>query len=235
MKVVVFRHMKSNGLGSIDHVLQKSGIPYHYIDTYHEDLEGFDPYGADLLIVMGGALSVYQDNFYPFLNDEIRILEKRIARDLPTLGICLGAQLIAKTLGQDVYKGAKGYEMGWHPIHVTEAGMKTPLRHLDAQHTHLAHWHGDTFDLPDGATLLASSALYENQAFSYGEKTLALQCHAEATPCLLKSWLVSHASDVAAGHIDVHKVRDDTEKYGSTLINQTEKFLTEWLEQVSEN
>lgn len=235
MNVVTFRHTISNGLGTLGTALEKAGAAFHYIDSFHEDISHFDACEPDLLIIMGGECGAYQGELYPFLDDEVRIIERRLARDLPVLGVCLGAQLMAKALGAPVYIGPQGQERGWFPLSVTEEGMKTPVRHLDQQHTHMLGWHGDTFDLPDGAALLASSAQYKNQIFSYGRNALALQCHAEATPYILNSWFVGAVNDVASGAIDLEEMRADTKKHGQTLALQTEKFMLEWIDQIQKS
>ena len=233
MKTVVFRHTNhSDRLGSLAWVLEKKGLPYHYIDCFDEGPGSFDPLDPGLLIVTGGAPGVYQTDLYPFLKEEMAILEKRLARDLPTFGICLGSQLMAAALGANVRPGSKGVERGWHPLRVNDKGMKTPLRHLDAAHTMMLQWHVDTFELPKGAVRLASSDMYENQAFSYGKNALAVQFHPEGTPKMIKGNLASEAYAAARGTIDIEAMRRDTEKYGETMIAQTEKFFSEWLDQI---
>lgn len=231
MKATIFRHAAYSSLGSLSAVLEKAGMEYRYIDLYREESPDFDPYDPDLLIVLGGSMGVYDVDEFLFLKYEIDILEKRLAEDLPTLGICLGAQLIAKALGSDVFLGEQGREQGWHPLRVLEEGQKTAIRHFDSRHTNMLHWHGDTFDLPEGTTLLASSDQYENQIFCYGENTMAFQCHAEGTADMLQKWLNKFPDK------DKHlkKIIQETEQYGENLITRTEKFFLEWVEQLKEN
>jgi len=234
MNIVAFRHTNCDGLGSIAQILKKAGECHAYVDTYLDELGGFDPLAPDLLIVLGGAPGVYQSDLYPFLKQERKILEKRLAADLPTLGICLGAQLMAAALGAKVYKGPQGSEKGWHELTVNEAGMKTPARHFDKSQTSMMQWHGDTFDLPQGATLLASSAKYQNQIFSWGKNAFGMQCHIEVCTPLLKSWMVQSAGEVADGEIDLEAIRKGNEAHAETLTRQTEKFLLEFLAQIKE-
>lgn len=118
---------------------------------------------ADLAVVLGGAIGVYDQVLYPFLKDEKDLIRKRLESQKPLLGICLGAQLIASVLKSRVYPG-KGKEIGWGGVELTEAGRKSPLRFLDGYRPVL-HWHGDTFDLPEGAELLASTPVSPHQAF----------------------------------------------------------------------
>lgn len=232
MKVVVFRHTVSHGVGTFAHALEKSGCRYHYVDTYHEDISGYHALDPDLLIVMGGAPGVYQADLYPFLKEEMKIIEQRLKENMPTLGVCLGAQMMASVLGAKVYPGSRGSEKGWFPIKITPEGMKTPVRHLDQSLTSMVHWHGDTFDLPKEAVLLASSDKYQNQAYSWGDCALGLQFHSEATPHILKSWFVSSVVDAVSGVIDLPTLREETDRRIGTLMTQTEKFMIEWLEQI---
>ncbi len=230
MKVTAFRHLFSEGLGSLGQIIEKAGGSYQYIDTYREDFENFDPLLPDLLIVLGGTPGVYQADDYPFLKTEMKLMEQRLKKDLPTLGICLGSQMMAQILGGKVYKGPKGSEIGWFEVKVNDAGSKTPVRHFDSSQTHLLQWHGDTFDLPKDATLLASSEKYQNQAFSYGKNALGLQFHSEVTPAMLKGWSVGGADLVACGKLDIHRLRRDTDEHGPRMMAQTEKFMLEWME-----
>jgi GMP synthase (glutamine-hydrolysing) len=231
MKVAAFRHLFSEGLGSLVQVIEKAGGSHQYVDSYREDIEGFDVFAPDLLIILGGAPGVYQADDYPFLHTEMKLIEKRLAKDLPTLGICLGAQMMAKVLGGNVYRGANGPEIGWFPLTLTKDGKHSPLRCFDGRETHLLQWHGDTYDLPKGATLLASSEKYQNQAYRFGKNALGLQFHCEVTPAMLKGWSVSGAPLVLDGKLDLKKLRMDTETHGPCLIEKAEEFLLQWLKE----
>ena len=149
--------------------------------------------------------------------------------DRPTLGVCLGAQLMAAAVGGKVYPGQQGLERGWFPLSLTPLGEKSPVRHLAGDKTSMLHWHGDTFDLPAGTHLLASSEKYRHQAFSFGANCIGLQCHLEMAPQQLELWLINAAGAVAKGELDIHDVREKTARYNDTLIQQTELFMREWL------
>ncbi len=232
MKAVIFRH-NEKGIGGFAATLKKANVEYDIINAHFDEIPtDFDPLKPDLLIVMGGAPGVYQADTYPFLIQELKILEKRLASDLPTLGVCLGCQLMAGALGGKNYHGKdrdKPGELGWCTIKVTEAGMKTPVRHLDESVTRIVQSHVDTFDLPAGATRLASSDIYENQAFAWGRNALGVQCHPEADVMACKAWYVSNAGSVYSGKVDLTQWRADTDKYMPAMEKQSEKFLTEWL------
>ena len=224
-------HANHDTTGTIGMTLRAQGWGFRAVNACHEDLSAFDPLSSDLLIVMGGEPGVYQRDIFPFLKDELNILESRLAKDLPTIGICLGAQLMAGALGANVYKGKQGQEAGWKPVTVNAAGMQTPLALLDAANTEIFQWHGDTFDMPQGATLLASSAQYQHQVFSFGKNAIALQCHAEVTAPMLSSWFAGLASEIAAGEVDLQMLREGTAKNIKKLTAQTEKFVRAWLDE----
>src|SRR5262249_50790545 len=132
-------------------------------------------------------------------------IEYRMRRNLPTLGICLGAQLMANALGARVYPGHVK-EIGWGAIDLTPQGRSSCLRSL-GDDGKVLHWHGDTFDLPEDAQRLASNANYENQAFAFGSNALALQFHLEAKPRQLEEWYVGHAAELAAARISIPELR----------------------------
>lgn len=228
MKITVFRHMLPTGLHAMESALSKQGLSYDYVDTFYEDLSGFDPLSDDVLIVLGGSPGAYQTDAYPFLSDVIKILEKRLRADKPVFGICLGAQLMARALGADVYAGEKGLELGWKRLQLTEEGRHSPMKHFDGAIAPIFSWHGDTFDLPEGATLLASTEQYKHQAYAYG-KSIAVQFHPEVNEKAVHEWLVRSAASIKSGLIDPVPLREDTARHAKTMEHQTEKFLKDWI------
>ena len=231
-QAIIFRHMLDNDIGTRAHVLGERGIEFEVIDTFDNSIENFDALKPDLLIVLGGACGVYQENLYPFIGDEKRIIKQRLDQDKPVLGICLGAQLMAAAMGEKVYKGSQGSEIGWHTIDVNNSGMDTPVRHFAADKTRVMQWHGDTFDLPQNAVLLASSPLYPHQVFQVGQCSLGFQCHVEVDQKTVRSWLVSEAYSAYDGEIDIRQMQKDTDHWVGIMTGQTEKFFHDWLEKI---
>ena len=226
---LAIRHVAFEDLGSFESVLREQGFEIQYADAGIDRLEAVDPLKADLVVLLGGPIGAYEDDIYPFLRDEIRLAEKRLARDRPLLGICLGAQVIARALGSKVYPGPQK-EIGWSPLTVNEAGMATGIRHLARSATNMLHWHGDTFDLPISATRLASTDICENQIYSWGAKTLAFQCHPEVRADAIERWLIGHACELSSAKISVNQLREDTRRFGAALEEQGQRCLLEWLE-----
>ena len=227
--VLAIRHVPIEDLGSFAPALRDRGLGVSYRDAALDDLRARDLVDADILIVLGGPIGVYETRDYPFLADEITTIERRLRLGRPVLGVCLGSQLMAKALGARVYKGRRK-EIGWSPLQLTTAGRLSPLRELGGR-TAVLHWHGDTFDLPKHATLLASTKLYENQAFAWGERALALQFHTEVTAHGLERWFIGHAAEIAATRgIDVASLRRQTRRAAPRLEARGPRVLGAWLD-----
>lgn len=232
--VLAIRHLTSIDLGSLEEVLKQNNLTVRYFDTFKEDIRCVDPMEHDVVIVLGGIFGAYNQEEYPFLKDEISFLKQRIDADKPTLGICLGAQMIAAALGAEVYPGEQGFELGWAPLTLNAEAQNTPIRHFTPALTQMFFSHGDTFDLPEGATLLASSDMYKNQAYQYGQNILATQFHPEVDNNLVQEFLTMLVGQVTGHHpsANIHDIRTDTNRYIKALKTQTSKYVTEWLQKV---
>lgn len=225
---VAIRHIDFEDIGSFEAVLKAAGYKIHYYDLGVNELWTLDPLAVDLLIVLGGPVGVYETDTYPFLVEEQRLLEIRLAADRPTLGICLGAQQIAATLGAAVTPGGTK-EIGFSELSLTDAGKQSPLRHLEG--VRVLHWHGDVFEIPDGAVNLAATPLCAAQAFSRGPNILGLQFHTEVNACAgIERWLVGHAVELAAAGIDPRALRADAARVAPPLRAASRKMLAEWLD-----
>lgn len=230
MNVLIVSHQTPQDSGLIKAVLDERGADITLHMGYHDALPEIDPLAHDLAVFTGGPMGVYQADIFPYLNNELAYLEKRLAADKPTLGICLGSQLMAQALGQKVYKGTNGKEVGWMEIDVIDTD--SPTRHFDASAGRVMQWHGDTFDLPAGAKRLASSPQYANQIFSHGNNAIALQCHVEVTADILESWMAGEFGDLERAGIPVPEFREQNKTRVPALEKQTRLFMNEWLAKV---
>jgi GMP synthase-like glutamine amidotransferase len=193
--VLIIKNIITEGPGTIEDFLRKEDISFKVVELSSGEvppsLEDFNS-----LVIMGGPMGVYEIGQYPHLRIESRIIREAINRDMKVLGICLGAQMIAYCLGSNVYKGPKE-EIGWQHIELAGDGIRDPFMKKLAIHPSVGdfwrkfkvfHWHGDTFEIPIGALLLASSELYKNQAFRYKNNVYGFQFHIEVTKKMIKEW-----------------------------------------------
>ncbi len=225
--LIAIRHVPFEDLDGFAAPLTARGLSVAYRDASVEDLTSPDLLAADVLVVLGGPIGAYDDALYPFLAAELAVIEKRLTQKRPVLGICLGAQLMARALGARVYPGRK--ELGWATVNLTEAGRASPLRLIDG--LKVLHWHGDTFDLPAGAAHLAATDATPHQAFSWERHGLGLQFHLEVTARGLERWYVGHALEIATTPgVRLAGLRADSAACASRLAPQAAAALSAWLD-----
>ena len=225
--VYAIQHVAFEDLGAWEDVLYQHDFRVRYLEAGVDDLSQAMNHDG-LTIILGGPIGVYESQDYPFLVDEIALLKQRLAKQLPTIGICLGAQLIAHALGAAVYAGAQK-EIGWSKLSIRTAN-NNPLSVLE--NTEVLHWHGDTFDLPVNAEHLASSDLYANQAFRVGSNILALQFHAEVASDSLEKWLIGHTCEIRQAKINIPALRAENSRYALALEQQSAQIITQFLQQL---
>ncbi|NUQ65064.1 MAG: type 1 glutamine amidotransferase [Pirellulales bacterium] len=186
--VLVFQHAPHETLGALELHFGDARVPWQEVPLYREIPLRLDLEAAAGLVVLGGPMNVDEVDRYPFLVPEVQWIRDALRFEVPVLGICLGAQLLAKALGARVYpNGVK--EIGWYHVDLTpDAGADPLFTGLEARQT-VFQWHGDTFDLPDRAILLATSPLCRHQAFRCGPSAWGLQFHVEMTEELIHQWL----------------------------------------------
>jgi GMP synthase (glutamine-hydrolysing) len=191
MHVLAFRHVPFEDVGLIAPALAARGIRIVSVDAFRGGEAPADWRSAAGLLFMGGPMSANDD--IPFIRQEIDLIRAALAAARPVLGICLGAQLLARALGAPVYRNPVK-EIGWAPVHWTDAARQDRLfAGLDSPETVL-HWHGETFDLPPGAERLAWSEACRNQAFRAGSNAYGLQFHLEVTPEMISAWCLEDAN-----------------------------------------
>jgi len=212
-RLLVFQHVAHEILGTLDPLLRDAGFRIKYVNfERHPDAEpNLD--GYDGLIVLGGPMNVDEVDKYPNLETEVNLIRRAVENELPILGICLGSQLLAKALCAKIRKNPEK-EIGWYDISPTKEGENDPLISNFMQKEKIFQWHGDTFDLPDGAQLIASSPLCANQAFRFRESVYGFQFHLEVDKPMIARWLrvpenKKEIEDLN-GKIDPERIRAET-------------------------
>ncbi|HSC46470.1 MAG TPA: glutamine amidotransferase [Gammaproteobacteria bacterium] len=223
--LLAIRHVPFEDLGSFEQPLAEAGYIIRYLAAPTADFGAFEQEPPDLLVILGGPISVNDAKDYPFLSAELKFIEARLKSGAPTLGICLGSQLMAKALGAEIHRG-KRMEIGWKPLTLTQAGKHSPLRHLTAP---VLHWHGDVFELPAGAENLASTDITSNQGYTWGKSALAVQFHPEVTARGLEQWYVGNTGELKEQGLTPGALRRDAAAHAATLEKQGGAFLSEWL------
>jgi len=208
--------------------IEAAGFAIERADVTDPGFPDVDLTAPDLVVMMGGPMGVYETAAHPWIADHVRRLADRLAADRPTLGVCLGAQMMAAALGARVYPGGR-QEVGFAPVALHPVAAETPLRHLTG--LPMLHWHGDTFDLPAGTELLASTEAYRHQAFRRGPNVLALQFHAEmGEDPRFDSWLQKWPEALSAAGHTVAAMRESHAVHGPNAVAAGRLMIAEWLE-----
>jgi len=229
---LVLRHAAAEGLGLLANVLRDFGIHHRYLDAHRGDPLPRDVRGVGGLILLGGPQSAYEDDKYAWLKAELALLEKAITAGRPVLGVCLGAQMIAQVLGARVLPGPRR-EVGWAPITLTADGRDDPIFFgVDSPLT-VFHLHGDTYELPPDGVNLATSTLYEQQAFRWGELVYGFQFHLEYTEPIIQRlamesesarWIHEAGADpkqlIAESPARVHELSDTAQRVFTGFFQQ---------------
>jgi GMP synthase (glutamine-hydrolysing) len=233
-EVLIFQHDLFADLGIFAEILEKQKTQFRTVRLFHGEMPDGDWDRIRALLVLGGPMNAGDEECYPFLRWEKTIIRAAIQDEVPVLGICLGAQLIAAALGTSVYSGSVK-EFGWYPVSITAHGQVDSLLGYLPEKPIVFQWHGDGFDLPAGASRLASSVYYENQAFRFGKTVYGLQFHLEVTPQMIERWIDERSRDLAqVPYIFPDKLIADTQTYFPTLKYYAERVLTEFLRRAAD-
>ena len=222
--LLAVRHVPFEDLGSLAQPLAQAGYSIRYADAPTADFAALGKQKWDLLVVLGGPIGVNDGADYPFIAPELKFVEARLKAGLPLLGICLGSQFIARALGAEVRRNAR-VELGWKPLTFTEAGQASAVRHVTGP---VLHWHGEIFDLPQGALSLCSTDLTPCQGFSWG-RALAMQFHPEVTVPGLEQWYVGNVGDIREAGLTPAELRRSAQAHGPALEAQGAALLKDWL------
>lgn len=215
-KIWVIQHIHCETLGIVADILESRGFSTQYIRPYKGQEIPAGMNGTAGLILIGGPMGVYDHPQYPFLKDEIRLIEYAIKENKPVLGICLGSQLMAAALGTPVRKGKKK-EIGWYPVKLLESAKTDQLWTGVGSPFMAYHWHGDIFDLPQGAIQLASSDLTGSQAFRYNDNAYGILFHMEITEGIIRNMIRTFKEELKEAHIDGQEIIGKTRNYLSPL------------------
>ena len=232
-KILVFQHVPYEPLGTLDPLLKEAGFRIRYVNFGRQPdaRPSLDRYEA--LIVLGGPMNADQIDTFPNLQTEVSILREAVDRDMSVLGICLGAQLLAKALGGSVSRNAAP-EIGWYDVELTEAGRVDPVLSTFADRQEVFQWHEDGISLPPDARCLAGSPISPVQAFRYGQHAYGFQFHLEASRSLIERWLTvpDHQGILAAesDNVDVAAIRKHTDDAIKPLNDLSRETFGRWIE-----
>ncbi len=226
---LIIRHTPYEGIAGFRAPVEAAGYEIDRVDVTDPDFASIDFDEPDLVVMMGGPMGVYETDKHPWIACEIVRLARRVMLDRPTLGVCLGGQMIAAAMGARVYPGPVK-EVGFAPVTINPAGLGSSLRHIED--VPVLHWHGDTFDLPQNVELLASSDKYAHQAFRRGDNILALQCHPEmGEDPRFEAWLEDEPYVEAAG-LSVAALRAQHDALGGAAVAAGRQMISDWLDRL---
>lgn len=227
MYFLILKHVAHEGPGLLQDYLDQHGHSYQIVELEHgEPIPSYQDF--DVIALMGGPMNVYQEDDYPFLAEETRLIEKALAEEKPILGFCLGAQLLAKAAGARI-KENLWKEIGNKEVHLTEAGLKDPLFKGFGATFPVFQWHGDTFELPGKGTNLAESDECRHQVLKIGKKAYGLQFHLELTSLMLEEWFVINEQEIYEEQMDPSMITDQFTElegtYGALAYQLFDNFM----------
>ena len=227
--VLAVRHVVFEDLGILAPLLTERSYEVSYFDAGIDLFDTATLSAADLVVILGGPIGVYDTDRYPFLAGERAALETRLTLGKPTLGMCLGAQLIAQALGAEVISTGR-VEIGYSLLTLTDQGHASVLAGLES--VPVLHWHGDEFDIPLGRHVSRVRLVSQIRPFPSGSQILGLQFHLEAEHTEIERWLIGHAHELAAHQIDPGAIRRDAARFGPDLARIARPIFAAWLDQL---
>ncbi len=232
-RVYVFQHIACEDLGTFASVLAERGLQAEYVRLFASAPIPDDWAAARALIFLGGPMSVNDERAYSYLAVEKAVIRATLGQGKPILGVCLGAQLLAAAAGSRVYPATRP-EIGWEPITLTADGRHDPLLSGLADLAAVFHWHGETFDLPAGATHLAFSAVTQNQAFRLGSCAYGLQFHLEVDAGMIEAWARAYRQDLGPhAEAATQRIVRDTVLHADALRVAARQVMNRFLDHVA--
>jgi len=219
-KILIVKHVGNEGPGLVGTYFESQGWPMELVDFSNGDMLPGSLEGIAAVVALGGTMSVYEEERCPFLKKEDDFITRLIVEDIPFLGICLGAQLLAKACQAGVFK-ANAEEIGWHTVNVTDEGKQDTLFYGLPRSLRVFQWHSDTFEVPEGGSLLVRGKTCKNQAFRVGNCAYGLQFHIEATPDMVNEWMKGLEDQV-----DVRKIAKLADEKREALEEQANGILS---------
>lgn len=230
-KAIAIRHLAFEDLGLLEPLLLRHGYRVSYREAGVDNLADIAGERPDLLIILGAPISVNDPDRYPFLEDELRLVSDLVEQQrTAVLGICLGAQVIARVHGAQVRPMARK-EIGFSSLELTAAGRESVLAPL-SDGADVLHWHGEESASLALASSLAESGLCRNQAFQPTPRVLALQFHLEARLATFERWLIGHCAELEAAGLDVRELRERARECLPQLEPVANEVFTRWLRQI---
>jgi GMP synthase-like glutamine amidotransferase len=225
MSILFIQHVANEGPGIFKQVLDAYAIPFHTLETFLP-VSFVLPGDCRGVIILGGPMNVDEESDYPFLAEEKTFIRELVRKDIPLLGICLGAQLIAQAAGGKVYK-ADEKEFGWYEVHLTREGSQDFLFGGLPESFHVFQWHEDTFTIPLQGKSLVTAAGCPNQGFKVGKRAYGIQFHLEADATMINGWL---SSERDAGHVSsLEIIRQETSEKSTDCVRWGKKLLANFL------
>jgi GMP synthase-like glutamine amidotransferase len=232
---LIIQHVAPERACTIGEALASSGVDLETCAVHEGQVLPADLSGFDGLVVMGGPMSALSDRGFPTRTAELALLVEALDRGVPTLGVCLGSQLLASAAGGSVSRGAAGQEIGWAPVEFSAAAHADPLFGGVPDSVPVLHWHGDTFDLPQGATHLASSRQYPNQAFRVGACAWGLQFHVEVDLAAVADFVEAFGSEAVAAGVDPAVILAEARHHLATLEPVRHRLTRRFAESVGQS
>jgi GMP synthase (glutamine-hydrolysing) len=227
-RVLVLQHTPFETPGTIGDVLESRGFDLETVRLYEGEPIPSEIGSSDALVVMGGPMGVYETDAVPFMRGEIDFVKRALDAGVPTLGICLGSQILATALGGSVRKGSRK-EIGWAPVVLSDAATADPLFRHAPQSWMVFHWHGDQITPPPDAVVLASTEITSCQAFRYGRSSYGLQFHPEVTDAIVNGMIEDFVDELAEEGISADAIREGVYAHFETLRPSCVRMVSEWV------